>query len=103
MIGEIEQIHRARNIEVAIGIVLTGELRRVIIEIRLHFEIDPERIARLALRIRTLAAETQRPLLRRAIRDHAELAREAHASYGKRVGPVVAVLPVRIATDDFAL
>ena len=103
VVGEIEQIHRARDVQIAVRIELPGELGRVILQIRLDFEVDAERIAGLALGVGALAAEALRPFLRRAIRDHAELAREAHALHRNRIGAVVAFVPGRIAADHFPL
>ena len=103
VVGEIEQVHRARDVEVAVRVVLPGELRRVVLQVRLDFEVDAERIAGLALGTGALAAEALRPFLRRPISDHAELAREAHALHRHRIGSVVTLLPGRIAPDHLPL
>jgi hypothetical protein len=103
MVGEIEQIHRTRDVQVAVRIELPGELRRVTLQVRLDFEVDAERIAGLALGAGALTAEAHRPFLRRAISGHAEFARQAHALHGHRIGAVVAFLPGRIAPDHFTL
>ena len=103
MIGEIEQVHRARDVEIAVRIVLAGELDRVVLEIGLDFEVDAERIPRLALHGRALAAETQGPLLGGPVRDHAELASQPHPLHGDRIERIVSVVPGRILADDLPL
>ena len=58
----------------------------------------------MARRLRhALAAEALLPFLGRAVRDHAELARQAHAEPRAAARLVVAAAPGRIAADDLAL
>src|SRR3546814_4810964 len=67
-------------------------------------ELQSERILVVAaVRIQAHAAEAAVPLQRRAVGDHAELARHAHAALGIVVVVVVAFVPPRVEADRFAL
>src|SRR5690606_6627169 len=96
VLRDAEEITRARQVQIAVRVELARELIRVMLEISLALEHETERIA-VGLDRRALAPKAQPPFLGRAVGDHAELAREAHAGERHVVARVVAVLPGRIA------
>ena len=89
---EIEPIHRARDVDVAVRIERTHELLRVRFEIALNRELGRKWLVAPQLRRDRLPAEPLPPFRRRAIRHHAEHARDAHAGGGRTIGSVIAVL-----------
>ena len=102
--GQVEPVHRAAEVEVAVGIEAAHEAARVAFEVALDLELQPERILVVAaVRVQPHAAEAAVPFHRRAIGDHAELARHAHAGFGIVRVVVIAVVPGRIQADRFAL
>jgi len=103
MIGEIEKIAGAREVEIAVRIELPGKFPRVGFEIALDLEVRCKRIATLALCGDPLPAESLLPLRGRAIGDHAELAGELHAGRRAAAGRIVAAIPARIAPDHLPL
>ena len=102
--GEIEAIHRARDIEIAVRIERAHETSRVRFEIALDRR-TPARTARLLSNsgAHGLAAESLHPLGGRAVRHHAELARDAHAGGRRALVRVRAARPIRVAQNRFAL
>ena len=103
MFGDIEEIHCARQVKIAIGIELAGKFCRMGLEITLNLEVDAERIAAFAFFGDSLAAKSLLPLARRAVTDHAELARQTHSQNRPLAERIVAAVPVRIATNDLTL
>ena len=64
MLGHIEQVHGARQVEITIRVELTGEFCCVRLEIGFYLEVDTERVTGLALLCNPLATETLLPLAR---------------------------------------
>ncbi|GIK33649.1 MAG: hypothetical protein AMXMBFR45_16170 [Gammaproteobacteria bacterium] len=79
VLGEVEEIAGARQGKVAGWIELADELLRVGLQVRLDLEVRRVAIPALALLRNTLTAEALLPFPGRAVGDHAELARHAHA------------------------
>ena len=95
---------RAAEVEVAVGVEAAHEAAGVAFEVALDLELEAERILVVAaVRVQPHAAEAAVPFQRRAIGDHAELARHAHAAFGIARVVVVAVVPVRVEADRLAL
>ncbi len=101
--GEVELVHRARQVQVTVGVVDFGETLALVFEVRLDLELRAE-IARLSRRLRhAAAAKALVPFLVRAVGDRAELARHAHALARAATRLVIAAAPRRIVADDLAL
>ena len=85
MVCDVEQVHRPRQVEVAVRIEGADELVRVGLQIRFHLEVDAETAVRVAIRC-ALAPEALRPLAGRAVGNHAELAGLPHAEHRRFFG-----------------
>ena len=102
VVGDVEQIHRPREIQIAVRIERADELVGMGFQIGLHLEVDAEALSGAAVGC-PFAPEALPPLGRRAVRDHAELAREPHALHWRLVERVLAVTPGRIVANQLAL
>ena len=103
MFGEVELVHRARQVEVAVGVVDLGEALALVLQVGLHLELRAE-VAGHARSLRHApAAEALVPFFVRAVGDRAELAREPHALARTAARLVVAAAPGRIVAHDLAL
>ena len=102
MLGDVEEVHGARKIEVAVRVEGARELLGVHLEVGLDLELGPEHLLRRGGGD-ALAAEALSPFLRRAIGDEAELACEPQAGGGRLVGRVIAAAPGGVAADAFPL
>ena len=102
--AEVEPVHRTAEIEITIGVEAANEAPGVALEVAFDLEFQPERvIAETAVGVQAHAPEAAIPLQRRAVGDDAQFARHAHTGLGIRLVGVVAVVPVRIEPDRFAL
>src|SRR5581483_2594985 len=101
--GDVEPVRRAREIKVTVRIERAHKAPRMRVEIRLDLKLRAERIFLALFGIEADAAEAATPFDRGTVRNHAQLAREAHAGFGIVVVVVVAFVPVRIEADGFAL
>jgi hypothetical protein len=101
--GQIEAIHRAGQIQIAVGIEDAREALGLRFQITLDRKMRRERTDRVRVAGDRIAAEALEPLAGGAIRDGAELARDAHAAARWMIGRVLATLPIRIAQDRLAL
>ena len=103
VIGEVELVHRPRQVEVSVRVEGVGEPQRLVLEVGLDLELGPE-VPGEAGRLRhTPATEALVPLLRRSVRDRAKLAREAQAEARATPGLVVAAAPGGVAAHHLTL
>ncbi len=103
VIGDIEQVARAGQVQIAVRIELPGKFIRVMFEIRLDFEVYAKRVIGLTFFCGSFSAKTYPPLLGRTVSDHSEFASKPHADQRHRSRVIVARLPVRIASNHFSL
>src|SRR5207237_5598251 len=101
--AEIEAVHGAGDVQVAVGVEDADEALRQSFQVALNRELGGERIAVLHLLAERLASEALRPFCGGTVGHGAELARRARARARRSLGGVVAALPVRIMGDRLAL
>ena len=103
MRAEIEAVHGARDVQVAVGVEGADEALCQSLQVALNRELGSERIAALHVVANRRASEAQLPFRSRSVGHRAELARQALARDRRAFGAVVAAPPVRIMGDRFAL
>src|SRR5258706_9754401 len=103
MFGEIEAVHRARQIEIAVRVEHAREALGLRLEIAFHRKARRKRTGAQGIAGDLVARKALPPLGGGAVSDRAELACQAHAVARWLICRVVATLPVRIARNRLAL
>src|SRR3979490_1047167 len=98
---KIEAVHRARDIQVAVGIESAHKAACVRFEIALNGELGCKRAVLLFRG--GLTPEALAPLMSGAIRHHAELARDTHTRRWRLFVRVSAAAPVGVAQNGLTL
>ena len=103
VVGEVELVHGARQVQVGVGVERVGETLRLVLEVGLHLELRPEIAGDARGLGHAPAAEALVPLVRRTVGDRAELAGQPQAETRTAPGLVVAAAPRRVAAHHLPL
>src|SRR4030095_15911623 len=100
-VGEVEQVHRLRDVEIGVGVVLEAELLALVDEVALELEVLVE--ARRNALDGPRAAEAVLPLRPRAVGDRSHLPGDLLAAVRKASAVVAAVAPVGVGHHGLSL